>query len=81
MEQTYQRRILVERRADRLTVDLEDNFHRFGVGDGRPRLTWELSNNRFVAPPGWQGLDVAAVTARDFTGRDDRLLADLKGAR
>jgi hypothetical protein len=72
MERSYKRRILVRTNADGLSVDLEDNFHRFGVrlwveGDtvvrvegAALRVPWETCPGAVAALQDLEGHDVRA---------------------
>lgn len=79
MEQTYQRRILVRRVQGGIAVDLEDNFHRFGV-----RL--ELRGDRVGFVRGvalrvpWVTCPGALAALTDFEGHDVRERFTMKGA-
>ncbi len=79
MEQTYQRRILVRRLPAGIAVDLEDNFHRFGVclelrGDRVAAVTGVAHRVPWVTCPG----ALAALT--DFEGHDVRERFTMDGA-
>jgi hypothetical protein len=71
VEQSYQRRILVRRRADGISVDLEDNFHRFcvrlAVTDRRVRAVHGLAGR---VP--WTTCPGALAALPDFEGHDVR---------
>jgi hypothetical protein len=71
MEQSYQRRILVRRDSDAIAVDLEDNFHRFGVRLGvRSNRVSEVSGTAGRVP--WTTCPGALAALDDLRGHDVR---------
>jgi hypothetical protein len=71
VEQSYQRRILVRRESDAIAVDLEDNFHRFGVRLGvRGGRVSEVSGTAGRAP--WTTCPGAVAALEDLHGHDVR---------
>ncbi|HEX7035082.1 MAG TPA: DUF2889 domain-containing protein [Pseudomonadales bacterium] len=72
MEQSYKRRIRVRRETNRIAVDLEDNFHRFGVQltvVGHVVATVGGSARRVP----WSTCPAAVAALRDLEGHDVRI--------
>ena len=84
MERTFKRRILVREQEDGLSVDLEDNFHRFGVRlwvDGNIltrvegaalRVPWETCPGAVDALQDLEGLDVRSKFTIDARAKAER---------
>jgi hypothetical protein len=79
VEQSYQRRILVRREPGAIAVDLEDNFHRFGVRlevSGR----WVTAATGVAGRTPWTTCPGALAALSDFSGHDVRETFSLDGA-